>query len=100
MADPHIDAAAPAIAKPIPKVKARFYEPVRTIVDRIGAAFESHGDVIQLTGFPFRIFCFRKPEHVAALLRHQPVGMTKYPAVLPRVKFVMGNGGYILAGGN
>ena len=100
MADPHVDVTTPAVAKPVPKIKARFYKPIKTIVDQIGAAFGSHGDVIQLTGFPFRIYCFRKPEHVALLLRHQPVGMTKYPAVLPRVKFVMGNGGYILAGGN
>jgi cytochrome P450 len=99
MADPRIDAAAPAAIKPVPKVKTRFYTPIRTIVDQIGAGFDAHGDVIQLTGFPFRIFCFRKPEHVALLLRHQPVGMTKYPAVLPRVKFVMGRGGYILTGG-
>jgi cytochrome P450 len=100
MANPHADVTTPAVARPVPKIRGRFYAPIRTTIDQIGAAFDAHGDVIQLTGFPFRIFCFRKPDHVAALLRHQPVGMTKYPAVLPRVKTVMGKGGYILAGGD
>jgi cytochrome P450 len=100
MADPRIDGTTTAVARPIPRFKGRFYAPIRTTVDQIGAAFDAHGDVVQLTGFPFRVFCFRKPEHVALLLTHQPVGMTKHPGVLPRVKFVMGDGGYIVAGEN
>jgi cytochrome P450 len=100
MADPRTGVTAAAVARPVPRIRGRFYAPVRTTIDQIGAAFDAHGDVLQVTGFPFRVFCFRKPEHVAALLRHQPVGMTKYPAVLPRVKTVMGNGSYILAGGD
>lgn len=87
-------------AKRIPTLKINPFTPVKRIVDQVGQGFEELGDVLQVTGLPVKVFCFRNQEHVAALLRHQPVGMTKYPQILPRVKKVMGNGGYILAGGS
>lgn len=86
--------------KLIPKLKVSPLTPVKEIVEQVGQGFAELGDVLQVTGLPVKVFCFRKQEHVAELLRHQPVGMTKYPKVLPRVKKVMGNGGYILAGGS
>lgn len=91
--------ATASISKPIPVLKSRFYIPVKRILDQLSAAFERDGDVIQVTGFPLKVFCFRHPEHIAKLLTHAPVGETKYPGILPRVKWVMRGGAYILRGG-
>lgn len=76
-----------------------FTTSVEKILLAVERGFEEKGDVLQLTGLPFRAFCFKHPDHVGEILRHQPVGITKHPGVLPRVKYVMGTGGYILEGG-
>jgi cytochrome P450 len=91
--------AAGASPRLIPQVKVKFYEPVARLLAKLGDAFEQQGDVLQVRGFPFRIFCFRNPEHIAQIFKHRAVGLTKFLGVLPRVKWVMGRGAYILAGG-
>ncbi len=93
-----VTSTAPA-AKPIPQLRARFYWPLERILRETGNAYEHLGDVIQVTGLPAKVFCFRNPDHIGSILRHPQVGMTKFTKVLPRVKWVMGNGGYILRGG-
>ena len=86
--------------KTIPEIKINLFQPVQQIIDQIGAAYGDNNNVLQVKGLPLNVFAFRHPDHVADILRHQPTGMTKYPKIMPRVKHVMGNGGYILAGGS
>lgn len=90
---------SPSKTAAIPKHKARFYVPIKQTVLEVGESFERLGDVLQVTGFPVRIIAVRKPEHIEALLKHPEVGDQKYVRMLPRVKTVMGRGGYILKGG-
>ena len=90
---------APSASKVIPVLKSRFYHPVKRIIAQLGEAFERDGDVVQVTGFPIKLFCFRNPEHIAKILTHAPVGETKYSKILPRVQWVMRSGAYILSGG-
>lgn len=85
--------------KTIPKYKTRFYVPIKKIVLQMGEAFERDGDVLQLTGFPATIYCFRHPDQVGEILKHPKAGDTKFVKMLPRVKSTMGSGGYILEGG-
>ena len=86
------------LPKAIPKFKARFYVPIKKIIRQLSDAFEQHGDVIQITGFPARVFVFRNPEHVSHIYRHQ-AGQTKNMKIMPRVKWVYRKGGYALTGG-
>ena len=72
---------------------------MKNIVDDVGQAFERLGDVIQVKGFPVRVFCLRDPKHIETLFYHPIVGGTKFPTILPRVKSVMRTGAYILEGG-
>lgn len=51
---------------------------------------------MEVTGLPARIFFVRRPEHVGMILKHPEAGNRKYVRILPRVKWVMGRGGYIL----
>lgn len=83
----------------LPKITVPFYTPIPQVIEKISKAFKTRGDVLEVRGFPIRVFCFRNPEHCRQILTHKTVGETKMPALLPRVKWVMGKGAYIMAGG-
>lgn len=84
----------------IPIFRTSPFRPMKDIVDDVGRAFERFGDVIQVKGFPARVYCFRNPVHIEHIFYHQTVGGAKFPVILPRVKSVMRSGAYILEGGN
>ncbi len=86
-------------SKSIPKHRAWLYKPIKKIILEVGDAFDRHGDVLEVTGLPARIYAFRHPDHCGAILKHPETGNRKYVRMLPRVKWVMGRGGYILEGG-
>ena len=85
--------------QPIPVFKTSPFRPMKAIVGDLGRAFETLGDVIQVKGFPARVFCLRNPAHIEQLFYHPTIGGTKFPTILPRVKNVMRTGAYILKGG-
>ena len=74
-----------------------FFLPMKRIVERVRRGFE-RGGIVRLKGFPINVYCLREPEHIAQLFNHPEARGRKYPAMMPRVKTVMGNGAYILEG--
>jgi cytochrome P450 len=74
-----------------------FFLPMKRIVERVRRGFD-RGGIVRLKGFPISVYCLREPEHVAQLFNHPEVRGRKYPAIMPRVKAVMGNGAYVLEG--
>ncbi|MEO6024564.1 MAG: hypothetical protein ABIP64_15915, partial [Burkholderiales bacterium] len=63
------------------------YLPLGQVIDRISHAFEEKGDTLSLLGFPKRVFCFRKPEHIMQILTHKSIGGIKFLPMMPRVKW-------------
>lgn len=88
------------LKKTIPTHRVWLCRPIKKIVLDVGEAFRQKGDVLEVKGLPARIFVFRRPDHVGMILKHPDVGNRKYVRMLPRVKWVMGRGGYILEGGH
>lgn len=76
-----------------------FFLPMKRVVERIRRGFE-RGAIVRLKGFPIRVYCLREPEHIAQLFNHPEARGRKYPAMMPRVKSVMGRGAYVLEGGD
>lgn len=83
----------------IPRVRVPFFSSYTTLLARLAEGFRLHGDVVQLSGIPFRVFCFRHPEHVKQIYTHKAIGATKLPRMLPRVRWIMGRGSFIHPGG-
>ena len=86
------------------KIKKYFIFPLLNIKKVIRKA-EDHlnngNEIIEVVGFPIRVFCFKKPEFIKQVFSHPEVGITKAPQILPRVAWAMKNqGGYILSGGD
>src|SRR5579875_371165 len=90
---------APIHSATIPRVRVPFYASYSTLLTRLAEGFRLHGDVIQLTGMPFRVFCFRHPEHIKQIYTHKAIGTTKLPRLLPRVQWIMRRGTFIHPGG-
>ena len=86
-------------ASSIPTLRVKFWEPIGTIVEKLTTAFDEHGDIIRLKGWPVNAFCFRKPEHIGQVLTHKTAGGTKFSQAIPRVQWLMGTGAYIMKGG-
>lgn len=80
-------------------VRLPFYTPVPKALAAVQREFERGARVVQVLGFPLKIFCVRDAADNVALLRDKEVGEIKLPALLPRVKQVMRDGGYIQPGG-
>jgi cytochrome P450 len=83
----------------IPKVFVPFYSSYSALIARLAAGFAEQGDVLQVTGIPLNLFCFRHPEHIRQIYTHKAIGTSKQPALLPRVRWIMGKGSFIHAGG-
>ena len=77
------------MSQPIPKVRSKFYYSFNRMNDDISAGFAQHGDIIQLTGFPAKVFCFRNPEHIDVIFKDPSAGLWKIPAVFARLKSFM-----------
>jgi cytochrome P450 len=75
-----------------------FFIPIKIVLERVARAFRQ-SSVVQIKGQPIRVFCINDPEHVAQLFSDRQAGGTKLPQLLPRVRAVMGGGGFISAGG-
>ncbi len=74
-----------------------FFLPMKRVVERVRRGFE-RGAIVRVKGFPIKVYCLREPEHIAQLFNHPEARGRKFPAMMPRVKSVMGNGAYILEG--
>src|SRR6266498_4311656 len=81
------------------RIRVPFFLPIDRILPKILTAFENGAAIVEVAGFPLKVFCVRESAMVGAILQHKPVGETKLQKLLPRVKRVMGDGGYILSGG-
>lgn len=72
---------------------------MKTVVQKVSQHLENE-EVIEVVGFPIRVFCTKKPEYIKAILTHPQVGQTKAPQIMPRVGWAMRHAGaYILSGG-
>ena len=96
-----MDCDAPAVApvKAVPKLRVAFYDSYSALIARLAQAFPEKGDVLQLSGIPFRVFCFRHPEHIKQIYTDKTFGSNKLPSLLPRVRWIMGEGSFIHPGG-
>lgn len=65
-------------------------------VGRIGTSFGELGDIIRVKGFGVNAFCFRSPDDIKLIYRHQT---HKSSLVFNRVKKAMGNGVFAHPGG-
>lgn len=84
--------------KPIPKLKSNLFMPRKELLDKLERAFDSHGDVIEIVGAPIRIFFFRNPDHIAAILKHPSLSRIKFMGLTPRLRWVMPKGGVVQKG--
>ncbi len=89
----------PAKTGPVPGFRISLFDSFDELVEKLGDAFQASGDVVQIKGLPVRIYAFRNPEHIRTILTDRTVGERKQPALLPRVRHVMGQGAYIMKGG-
>ena len=83
---------------PVKSIFVPFFLPVPRLLERVRKGFQE-SPIVEVKGYPLRIFCLRDPETIAQLYSNPQAGATKHPGLLPRVQRVMGNGGFILAGG-
>jgi cytochrome P450 len=87
--------------KNIPKFLVFPFQDMKNIVSFVQEKLEDQHEVIELIGYPIRVFCLKDPSLTQEIYLHPEVGITKLPKVLPRVQIAMGNtGGYILSGGD
>ena len=86
------------MSRQIPKYVTRPYYPFARMLNELGEAFERDGDIIQVVGFPIRIFCFRDPQDIEQIFHHPDVSRIKYTRLLPRLKWIMPKGGIIHVG--
>lgn len=89
----------PSVAGKIPR---HFVFPLRNFQD-ILAELEGKLDqhpIIEITGFPLRVYVSKEPEFASAVFGHPTIGITKFPAIMPRIQTVMKNKGtFIFEGG-
>jgi enediyne biosynthesis protein E7 len=83
----------------MPSVFLKPYDPLDKMIHSISAAFVRHGDSVRLRGLPKKVYCFRHPDQAMEILTHKRIGGLKFPPMMPRVKWAMGDGAYVLAGG-
>jgi cytochrome P450 len=83
----------------IPRVRVSLFSSYSTLLAQLAEGFRQHGDVLQLTGIPIRVFAFRHPDHIKQIYTHKTIGTTKDPSMLPRVQWIMGRGSFINPGG-
>jgi cytochrome P450 len=84
----------------IPSVRAsllKFYSSLPFILED---GFRNLGDIVEVKGAPIRFFCFRHPDHIQQIYTQEPTRLAKNPDLMPRVRFVMGEGSFIHAGGD
>lgn len=81
------------------QIRIPFYTPVPKALDQVRSIFASGARIVEVRGFPVKVYCVREPRDNVSILRDKVIGETKFPAILPRVKQVMRSGGYILRGG-
>lgn len=85
------------------KPKSHFVFPLRNFkyvlpeVDRL----LNENSIVEIKGFPMKIFCSKDVQFASSVFTQPNLGMTKFPDILPRVKYVMKKkGGFILEGGD
>jgi cytochrome P450 len=72
---------------------------INSLLLRAGRIFDAGADIIELKGLPFRVYCFRNPEHIEQIFKDPQVGGTKNPKLLDRLKWAMPRSGVVLKGG-
>src|SRR5438105_2104771 len=75
-----------------------FFLPVAQLLERARQGFQD-APIVEVKGYPFRIFCLRDPETIAQLYADPQAGTTKFPGLLTSVQWLMGNVTFILSGG-
>lgn len=73
----------------VPKIKCRIYHPFSRIITELSKAFEEKGDIIELSGFPLRVFCFRDPKDIEIIFKDPLVSAHKCNRLVPRLKWYM-----------
>ncbi len=90
---------SPASTLTIPRVRTRFWNSFPILINEIEAGFEQHGDFIELTGLPYRVFCLRDPEQIEVVMKHPIVGSAKCPSVFARLRALMPKSAVVQPGG-
>jgi epi-isozizaene 5-monooxygenase / beta-farnesene synthase len=90
---------ATATRPSIPKVRTRIWKSFAVLIDEIQHSFERHGDLIELTGFPYHVFCLRDPEQIEIVMKHPVVGVAKCPSVFARLRALMPRSAVVQPGG-
>jgi cytochrome P450 len=76
-----------------------FFTPMNRVIDRVRLGFQ-HAPVLLVKGFNLRMFCLGEPSDIAQLFADRETSRSKLPRLLPRVQHVMGNGTFIMKGGD
>ena len=70
------------------------------VLSELDAALGVDSPILRITGFPKKVYVSKEPEFARAVFGDKTVGMTKLPAIMPRIEKVMKKtGGFIMAGG-
>ncbi len=73
----------------------------KSVLPEIERVLTEHDPILEVTGFPIRIFVSKDVRFAAAVFGHPQIGMTKLPAILPRIENVMKKRGtFIMEGGD
>lgn len=74
---------------------------LKGVLSELDALLDRENPVYRITGFPIKVYVSKEPEFAEAVFGHKKVGMTKLPAIMPRIEKVMKKkGGFIMAGGD
>ena len=74
---------------------------LKSVLSELDALLGRENPVYKITGFPVKVYVSKEPEFAEAVFAHKKVGMTKLPAIMPRIEKVMKKkGGFIMAGGD
>src|SRR5438105_6933029 len=84
----------------IPSVRVSFFKFYSSLPFVLEDGFRKLGDIIEVKGAPFRFFCFRHPDHIQKIYTQEPTRLAKNPALMSRVRFAMGQGSFVHAGGD
>ena len=84
----------------IPSVRASFFKFYSSLPFVLEDGFRKLGDIVEVKGAPFRFFCFRHPDHIQKIYMQEPTRLAKSPGLMSRVRFAMGQGSFVHAGGD
>lgn len=76
------------------------WQDVQKSLTALDQLLDDRGPILEIGGYPLRIFVSKHVDFAAAVFSHPRVGITKFPRILPRLRRAMRDkGGFILRGG-